>query len=194
VGLDAGRILAFLRGGGCSVCYRFRSGNPRRYWAGGRFGTEKSAPKVALAAALARWLAGLAGALREQWVVTLALTPLSLLLFNQVSLVGLLANAVAIPLVTLVITPLALLGVLWAPVWLAAAWAVSVLALFLQWLASWPSGLHQRGRGAAVVCRGRRGGRRFAGHPAAMELARAGLSAAAAGAAVATGACAGRPV
>jgi len=85
-----------------------------------------------------RWLAGLARAVREQWVVTLALTPLSLLLFNQVSLVGLLANAVAIPAVTLLVTPLALLGVLWAPAWAATAVCVSVLALFLQWLASWP--------------------------------------------------------
>jgi len=85
-----------------------------------------------------RWLAGLGRAAREQWVVTLALTPLSLLLFNQVSLVGLLANAVAIPAVTLLITPLALLGVLWPPAWAATAVCVSVLALFLQWLASWP--------------------------------------------------------
>ena len=75
---------------------------------------------------------------REQWVVTLALTPLSLLLFNQVSLVGLLANAVAIPWVTLLVTPLAMLGVLWAPLWDGAAWAVGLLALLLQWLASWP--------------------------------------------------------
>jgi competence protein ComEC len=50
---------------------------------------------------------GLLQMAREQWVVTLALTPLSLLLFNQVSLVGLLANALAIPWVTLVVTPLA---------------------------------------------------------------------------------------
>jgi competence protein ComEC len=52
--------------------------------------------------------------------------------------VGLLANAVAIPWVTLLVTPLAMLGLLWAPLWTAAAWAVGWLALFLQWLASWP--------------------------------------------------------
>lgn len=79
--------------------------------------------------------------LREQWVITLALTPLSLLLFNQVSLIGLLANAVAIPWVTLVVTPLAMLGALWSPVWDAAALAMSVLTLLLKWLAgfSWAS-------------------------------------------------------
>ena len=80
----------------------------------------------------------LVNAAREQWVVTLALTPLSLLLFNQVSLVGLLANAVAIPWVTLLVTPLAMLGVVWSPLWNGAAWAVGLLVVFLQWLASWP--------------------------------------------------------
>ena len=86
----------------------------------------------------ARAAASVGAMLREQWVVTLALTPLSLLLFNQVSLVGLLANAVAIPWVTLLVTPLAMLGVVYAPIWDAAAWTVRLLALFLQWLASWP--------------------------------------------------------
>ena len=76
--------------------------------------------------------------LREQWVVTLALTPLSLLLFGQVSLVGFAANLLAIPWVTLVVTPLALAGVLWAPLWSLAAWALQPLAGFLQWLAAWP--------------------------------------------------------
>ncbi|NMM10562.1 MAG: DNA internalization-related competence protein ComEC/Rec2 [Polaromonas sp.] len=87
---------------------------------------------------LSQLMGGLGRAAREQWVVTLALTPLSLLLFNQVSLVGLLANAVAIPWVTLLVTPLAMLGVLWPPVWDGAAWSVSLLAMFLQWLANWP--------------------------------------------------------
>jgi len=76
--------------------------------------------------------------LREQWVVTLALTPLGLLLFGQVSLVGLAANVLAIPWVTLVVTPLAFAGVVWAPLWQVAAWGVQGLALVLQWLAAWP--------------------------------------------------------
>ena len=75
---------------------------------------------------------------REQWVITLALTPLSLLLFQQVSVVGLLANAVAIPWVTLVITPLAMLGTAVAPLWDLAAWAVQALAVLLRWLAALP--------------------------------------------------------
>ena len=76
--------------------------------------------------------------LRQQWVITLALTPLTLLLFNQVSVVGLLANILAIPAVTLLITPLALLGLVWAPFWDLAAWLVAVLIALLEVLASWP--------------------------------------------------------
>ena len=74
----------------------------------------------------------------EQWVVTLALAPLSLLLFNQVSLVGLAANAMAIPWVTLLLTPLALSGVFWAPLWDLAAWAAAAMTVVLQGLASLP--------------------------------------------------------
>ena len=76
--------------------------------------------------------------LREQWVITLALTPLTLLLFQQVSLVGLLANAVAIPVVTLIVTPLAMFGVVFAPLWDIAALSVSSLAALLKWLAGLP--------------------------------------------------------
>lgn len=76
--------------------------------------------------------------LREQWVVTVALTPLSLLLFGQVSVVGLLANLVAIPWVTLVVTPIGLAGVLAPPLWDVAARAVEGLAVVLDLLALLP--------------------------------------------------------
>ncbi|MFN7855689.1 MAG: DNA internalization-related competence protein ComEC/Rec2 [Acidovorax sp.] len=76
--------------------------------------------------------------LREQWVVTLALTPLTLLLFGQISVVGFAANLVAIPWVTLVVTPLALGGMVWAPLWSLAALGLQPLAALLQWLAQWP--------------------------------------------------------
>ncbi len=76
--------------------------------------------------------------IREQWIITLALAPLTLLLFQQVSLVGLLANAVAIPVVTLIVTPLAMLGTLFTPLWDVAALGVSTLAVLLKWLAGLP--------------------------------------------------------
>ena len=76
---------------------------------------------------------------REQGVITLALTPLTLLLFGQVSVVGLLANLVAIPWVTFVVTPLAMLGTLYAPMWDLAAAAMQGLSVYLAYLAgfSW---------------------------------------------------------
>ncbi len=72
--------------------------------------------------------------LRTQIVATAGLAPLTLLLFQQFSLVGLLANLVAIPLVTLAVTPLALLGVLWT----AAAALLSGLGAGLAVLAALP--------------------------------------------------------
>ncbi|RZL68237.1 MAG: DNA internalization-related competence protein ComEC/Rec2 [Variovorax sp.] len=95
------------------------------------FATDSGAPRAGGTGAAARFVE----VVREQWVVTLALTPLSVLLFQQVSVVGLLANAVAIPWVTLVVTPLAMLGAVFAPLWNGAAWAVQGLAWVLQWLA-----------------------------------------------------------
>lgn len=95
-----------------------------------------------LAAALpgmrARLSSGLLGLLREQWIVTVALTPLSLLLFGQVSIVGLLANLLAIPWVTLVVTPLGLAGMAAAPSWTLAALAIEALAMLLRVLADLP--------------------------------------------------------
>ncbi|MGE0097628.1 MAG: DNA internalization-related competence protein ComEC/Rec2 [Hydrogenophaga sp.] len=85
-----------------------------------------------------RAVRALVALLREQGIVTVALAPLTLLLFGQFSLVGLLANLVAIPLVTLWITPLAMLGVLLPPLWDAAAWAVQAMTPVLAWLAQWP--------------------------------------------------------
>jgi competence protein ComEC len=76
--------------------------------------------------------------LRTQVVATLGLAPLTLVFFQQVSLVGLFANLVAIPLVTLLITPLALLGVAATPLWSAGAWITQQLAHGLEALAALP--------------------------------------------------------
>ncbi|WP_210547012.1 DNA internalization-related competence protein ComEC/Rec2 [Rhodoferax sp. PAMC 29310] len=75
---------------------------------------------------------------REQWVITLALTPLTLLLFGQVSVVGLASNALAIPWVTLVITPLAMAGVFVPPLWGLASMAIEGMNWYLAQLAALP--------------------------------------------------------
>ena len=86
------------------------------------------------------WLAFVVLA-KEQWAVLLALTPLSLFFFGQISVVGTLANFVAIPWVTWVVTPLAMLGVLYAPFWQLAFMALKPLMAWLEWLAAFPGGV-----------------------------------------------------
>ena len=76
--------------------------------------------------------------LRTQVIATIGLTPLTLVFFQQVSVVGFAANLIAIPLITLVITPLALLGVALVPLWTVGAWVVQVLNAALGWLAALP--------------------------------------------------------
>ena len=76
--------------------------------------------------------------LREQWLLTLALAPLTALWFGQVSLVGLLANLWAIPWLTLLVTPLAMLGVLWPALWTVAESCVTPGLEWLQAMAAWP--------------------------------------------------------
>ena len=83
---------------------------------------------------------------RVQWAITIGLAPAALLLFGQVSLAGPLANALAIPLVSAVITPLALLAAA-VPVdalLQLAAWLVQWLLEFLEWCAALPAALWQQ--------------------------------------------------
>ncbi|KPK09052.1 MAG: hypothetical protein AMJ64_01400 [Betaproteobacteria bacterium SG8_39] len=84
--------------------------------------------------------------LRIQWAITLGLAPAALLLFAQVSVVGPIANAVAIPLVSAVITPLALVAALLPVDALlhAGAWLVEQLLQFLEWVDTLPLALWQQ--------------------------------------------------
>jgi competence protein ComEC len=75
-----------------------------------------------------------------QWAATLASLPILLLVFQQFSLVSPLANALAIPVISLVVTPLALLAAA-VPWWPVAALAHAILGglmVFLDWCAAWP--------------------------------------------------------
>ncbi|MBI3714061.1 MAG: DNA internalization-related competence protein ComEC/Rec2 [Burkholderiales bacterium] len=71
---------------------------------------DGSAPLTAWRRVWERWKAPLLVAARAQYAVTVGLVPLSFLLFSQLSLVSPIANAIAIPLISFVVTPLALLG------------------------------------------------------------------------------------
>ncbi len=75
-----------------------------------------------------------------QWAATLASLPVLLLVFQQFSLVSPLANALAIPVVSFIVTPLALLAALvpWWPLLWLAHWVMEWLMLFIQFCATWP--------------------------------------------------------
>src|SRR5204862_7562947 len=84
--------------------------------------------------------------MRIQWAITLGLAPATLLLFGQLSVAGPLANAVAIPLVSVVITPLALIAAV-VPVDALleiCALLVQWLLQFLEWCAALPGALWQQ--------------------------------------------------
>lgn len=86
----------------------------------------------------ARWRRELREMLRTQSVITVALAPLTLLLFGQFSVVGFVANLVAIPWVTLLITPLTMLGAVVPGLWWITAQALEALLWLLSLMAQWP--------------------------------------------------------
>lgn len=79
-----------------------------------------------------RWTLRARQLLQVQLLVSFGLAPLSLLFFGQVSLVGFVANLVAVPLVGGLLAPLALAGVLLPPLWQLAAWGVDGLFALLN--------------------------------------------------------------
>lgn len=83
---------------------------------------------------------------RIQWAITVGLAPAALFLFSQVSLVGPLANAIAIPLVSVVVTPLALAAAVlpWDALLSLVAWLVQWLLELLEWCASLPVAVWQQ--------------------------------------------------
>jgi competence protein ComEC len=79
-------------------------------------------------------------ALRAQWAVTLGLVPALLVLFQQFSLVSPLANGIAIPLISFIVTPLAIAYAL-VPLQMFADLAHMALAATMvpiEWLAELP--------------------------------------------------------
>ncbi len=75
-----------------------------------------------------------------QWAATLASLPVLMLVFQQVSLVSPLANALAVPVISFIVTPLALLGAIvpWRPILLLAHGILDLLMQFLVWSSTWP--------------------------------------------------------
>lgn len=97
-----------------------------------------------------RWQVGKASAISLQLLLSLGIMPLTAGFFGMVSLSAPLANLLAIPLVTFVVTPLVLVGIALSGWHSAAAWVWQLAGLLLeglmqvlQWLAALPlSALH----------------------------------------------------
>lgn len=90
---------------------------------------------------LGRFRHSLSMAAATQWAVTIGLVPLTMLFFGRISVISPVANALAIPLVSTVVTPLALTGSILpepvnAYVLTVAHFLTKVLAMFLEWLSS----------------------------------------------------------
>lgn len=88
----------------------------------------------------ASWGERLRGWGRIQWAATLASLPILMLVFQQFPLVSPLANVVAIPVISFVVTPLALLAVVLPlpDLLMLAHWILDGLMAFLFWCAGWP--------------------------------------------------------
>lgn len=92
------------------------------------------------------WMQRVVRALREacrvQAVVTIALLPITLYWFYQVSIVSPIANAIAIPIVSYIVTPLSMAGTFlpdFIGCWflILAHKSMELLAVMLEWMASW---------------------------------------------------------
>ncbi len=147
-GIPAQRTL-FMLMGAAAVAWLDRSPTPSRLLAAALLAVVLMDPWAALAPGF--WLSfGAVAALlfagmgrlrrpppwrawaRAQWAVTLGLTPLLLALFHEVSLVSPLANAVAIPLISLVAVPGALLAAI-SP-WDGVAWLTHGVVWCVMWV------------------------------------------------------------
>ncbi len=85
-------------------------------------------------------------AMRAQAAITVGLIPLMLVLFQQISIVSPLANAVAIPVVTFMVVPLALAAIVvpWDLLLVAAHEVFSYVASFLELLSTLPAAVWEQ--------------------------------------------------
>jgi competence protein ComEC len=93
-----------------------------------------------------RWQRNLALGFRTQYVVTLGLTPLLLAIFQAFSLVSLPANFWAIPWITLLVVPTALLGAIpgFSWLWIPAHFLLEILMIGMTWMAQLPIAMWQQ--------------------------------------------------
>ena len=81
---------------------------------------------------------------RTQLALSLGLVPLTVLLFGEISVISPIANAIAIPVLSMVVTPMALVGsvlpsVIGAPILQLAHGLIALLMQLLAWLSGLPA-------------------------------------------------------
>ena len=76
--------------------------------------------------------------IRTQVITAVGLAPLAAACFGELSVVGVLGNLVALPWITLLLTPLCMLGILWPPIWALLPWVVDPLRFTMAALVSLP--------------------------------------------------------
>jgi competence protein ComEC len=85
-------------------------------------------------------------AVRTQWAITLGLLPLLIAMFGQASIISPLANALAIPVISLIVVPLSIAGSL-LPIDFVlqiAHWVLDICMQGLHWLANFPMAVWQQ--------------------------------------------------
>ncbi len=88
--------------------------------------------------------------LRIQYALTLGLAPFTLYWFQQISLIGFLANCIAIPWIGMLVVPLCLCAALlslcaWSlaqPLFAVTSWLLQYYLVFLQYLSQLPGGVY----------------------------------------------------
>ncbi len=84
------------------------------------------------------WGAHMHQAVHTQVITSLGLAPLTAACFGQLSVVGVVGNLVAMPLITLLLTPLCMLGLLWPALWALVPWVLAPLRALMAALVSLP--------------------------------------------------------
>jgi competence protein ComEC len=88
----------------------------------------------------------LKAAIHTQWAVTIGMVPLLLIMFHQASIVSPIANAFAIPIISFVVTPLALLGSFLSidSLLMLSYKALEICMFVLNWLNQLPDAVWQQ--------------------------------------------------
>ncbi len=90
-----------------------------------------------------KWMGPVVGVVMSSFIAGMATAPFSAIHFNQIAQYGLLANVISVPVMGILVMPMAVLAVLLAPFGLdfIAFWAMGWGISWILWVADWVSGM-----------------------------------------------------